>query len=124
MIVQDRRSDPWRVLRETSTSGGEDRGGVLPLMIRSSFHPLNGVPMQKFKNGQRVRINNPLPLNAGMNGWVGTVVRLRRADDAAWVNMTRNLPLSHQSFPEDDDRNRHLMLWPDECKPVEPLTRP
>jgi hypothetical protein len=82
-----------------------------------------GWTMVKFKLHQRIRINNPLPDKEGMTGWVGTVVRLRRADDAAWVNMTRDLPLRHQSFPKDDDRHRHLMLWPDECKPVEPSTR-
>jgi hypothetical protein len=80
--------------------------------------------MLRFMNGQRVQINNPSPDHNRIEGWVGTVARLRKTDDAAWVKMARDLPRNLQSFPADDDWHRHIILWPDECKPVEPATRP
>lgn len=72
--------------------------------------------LARFQNRQRVRLVKPDAERRGLEGWTGIVVRLRRADDAAWVQMDRDLPSNLASFPSDDSRARHIMLWPDECK--------
>lgn len=77
--------------------------------------------IQSFKMGQRVlvlasgvydsTVLSPAPI-------AGTVVRLRRADDGAWVKLDRRSeqPGIHP-FPEDDDAGRgtHVCTFPDEC---------
>jgi hypothetical protein len=72
--------------------------------------------MKRFQNHQRVRIVKPDHYRQCIEGWTGTVVNLRMDDDAAWVQMDRDLPSNLASFPSDDPRARHIMLWPDECK--------
>ena len=62
-------------------------------------------------NGMRVRcIKEPL------QGKLGTVVRVRRGDDGAWVHMDDPLPQDLRSFPADDSRADHIVLFPEECQ--------
>lgn len=72
--------------------------------------------LRRFTNGQRVVVVNPT--NVVMDNKTGTVVRLRMADNAAWVNMDEELPVALQSFPSGDPRSRHVLLWPDECEEI------
>lgn len=71
--------------------------------------------MDRFKDNQRVRVSDP---ESPLLGKAGTVVRLRRADDRAWVRMDDTLPMDLRVFPEGDDRANHAMLWPEECDAV------
>ena len=82
--------------------------------------------MQNFKLGQQVRVLAevqcvaPPPSSAAQDalaGKTGTVVRLRRADDAAWVRMDCDLPRGLRTFPVGDEggRDNHIILWPREC---------
>lgn len=85
--------------------------------------------MKQFELGQKVRVLAevdclaPPPSSREQNllaGKTGTVVRLRRADEAAWVCMDCDLPATLRSFHAGDEHGRenHLMLWPQECKAV------
>jgi len=79
--------------------------------------------MKQFHNDQQVRLVNPPSRLKGMQGWTGTVVRLRRNDNGAWVRMDRILPSKIRVFDDPDDtRFCHLLLFPDECKPLVPIT--
>ena len=69
--------------------------------------------MKRFENGQRVRVSDP---EHPMVGEVGTVRRLRKIDGGAWVEMDRDLPLDLRTFPADDPRRNHALLYPDECE--------
>lgn len=73
--------------------------------------------LTKFTLGQAVRVVSPDAENAGLLDRAGRVVRLRRADNAAWVEMDEPIPASvHAPFRgETDGRERHVMLWPNEC---------
>lgn len=72
-------------------------------------------PLKRFQNNQRVRVIAEHTLF----GKAGTVVRLRRADDQAWVEMDKDLPPALQVFPKDDTRrDKHTLLWPDECEAI------
>ena len=78
--------------------------------------------MKYFHNKDRVRvaeIGNPL------HGKFGTVVRLLKRDDSAWVRMDEDLwvrmdedlPMELLSFPDSSDkRYRDIVLWPDQCE--------
>ncbi len=71
--------------------------------------------MEIFSNNQRVIVtdsDNPLI------GEAGKVVRLRRSDRAAWVNMDRDVPEGLRSFPstDPDGRANHVILYPWECE--------
>lgn len=70
--------------------------------------------IRKFNNNQRVRVSEP---KNQLLGKAGTVVRLRRADDGAWVNMDDALPDNLRSFPAGDKagRENHTILFPEEC---------
>lgn len=72
--------------------------------------------MRAFKLGQRVKV--VMSSCAALIGSTGTVVRLRRADDQAWVRMDAEPPAELRQFPADDENGRgnHIMLWPDECE--------
>lgn len=83
--------------------------------------------MRSFKLGQKVQVLSeadclapPPPSQAQtlLAGKCGVVVRLRRADEAAWVQMECDLPSELRSFPADDThvRGRHIILWPSECR--------
>ena len=76
--------------------------------------------MKNFQNGQRIVVAHP---EHPCVGKVGTVVRLLRRDESAWVNMDDDLPLDLRSFGVEDSRRNHINLWPDECAahPSRPL---
>lgn len=73
------------------------------------------MPLTRFRNHQRVRVSR---LDHPMCGNAGTVVRLRRADDGAWVDMDDALPGDLRSFPAGDEagRQNHTILYPFECE--------
>lgn len=65
--------------------------------------------LRVFSSGQRVRVAvGPLI------GRIGTVARLRRADQAAWVDF-EDLPSEHISFADDPNRRGHALVWPEDC---------
>ena len=85
--------------------------------------------MKRFQLAQKVRVLAevdclaPPPASDAQRlliGKTGTVVRLRRADEAAWVKMDCDLPAELRSFPADDEHGRanHIILWPSECAAV------
>lgn len=85
--------------------------------------------MRKFELGQRVQVLAEVdclapppssPEQDALAGQTGTVVRLRRADEAAWVKMDCALPASLRSFPADDEHGRgnYIILWPQWCRAV------
>jgi hypothetical protein len=77
--------------------------------------------VKRFKIHQRVRFL-PIENEDGTEDWralgdrLGTVVRLRRCDDGAWVRMDADLPLSLRSFTADDNRTRDIILYPEDCE--------
>lgn len=73
--------------------------------------------MRRFKGGQRVRV---LRNADGVElGAVGSVVRLRRCDDMAWVALeARSTNESAHPFPADDDRGTHVLAAPEDCEAV------
>lgn len=48
----------------------------------------------------------------------GVVRRLRRCDNGAWVEMHENLPEDLCSFPQEDPRRNHILLYPEDCTRV------
>jgi hypothetical protein len=77
------------------------------------------VPLTKFDcfgMGQRVKI---IVADYGeeLAGKCGSIQRLRRADNGAWVRMDCELPDEYREFPKDDEngRGRHLLLYPEQC---------
>lgn len=73
--------------------------------------------MKDFQNGQRVRVLRDNDGNA-IDGW-GTVARLRRADNGAWIAL--DLRSEHCPFPADDaTRSTHVMAYPEDCEPAAP----
>lgn len=75
--------------------------------------------MKTFKNGQRVILDQP-EMHKALRGKIGTVVRLRRCDNGAWVRMDEDVPDELRSFPANDEagRGNHVMLYPEECSPA------
>lgn len=67
--------------------------------------------MKRFKDGQRVLVN--LDHEGTKVEITGTVCRLRRADDGAWINLDSR----HKRcpFPESDPRSNHIMAYPEDC---------
>ena len=85
--------------------------------------------MKKFLLGQKVRVLAEVvcvapppssPEQDALAGKTGTVVRLRRANEAAWVKMDCDLPAALRSFPADDEcgRGNHIILLPQWCSAV------
>jgi len=71
--------------------------------------PTSPERLRIFSSGQRIRVaDGPLA------GRIGTVVRLRRADLAAWVDF-EDLPLEHIRFADDPTRRGHALVWPEDC---------
>lgn len=68
--------------------------------------------MKKFTNGQRVTVTDSESLLCGKQG---RVCRLRICDNGAFVDMDDNLPAELQLFPDGDSRQRHTMLYPEQC---------
>lgn len=75
----------------------------------------NGLPLRMFRQGQQVRVRECNSVARDLGGRTGTVHRLRFADDGAWVRMHEDLPDRHRSFMRGDDRERDILLFPDDC---------
>jgi hypothetical protein len=71
--------------------------------------------MKRFQRAQRIRVVNREPLN----GKTGVVCRLLMRDDSAWVNMDEAIPEDVASFPEDDQRRNHVLLYPEDCEEIQ-----
>lgn len=71
--------------------------------------------IRSFHDGQRVKVlRNEKGIAVGA---VGTVKRLRRNDNGAWVELDRR----HKNeavhpFPKGDDRARHVLAYPEDCE--------
>ena len=72
--------------------------------------------MRSFEDGQRVILDQP-EAHKLLKGKAGRVVRRRRADAAAWVEMDDDIPVQYRHFPAGDRRCNHVMLYPQECRP-------
>jgi hypothetical protein len=72
--------------------------------------------MERFTQGQRVKIAHGEYV-ASMEGWAGSVHRLRIADTGAWVRMDQEVPSEHRKFGGADERKNDLLLFPEECEP-------
>ena len=79
--------------------------------------------LSRFSNNLRIKIvehDNP-----EMVGLYGNVVRLRHADDGAWVRMDERIDCNNFPFPSGDPRSHHTMLYPEQCeKAMEPFASP
>lgn len=71
--------------------------------------------MERFQLGQRVEVTDE---KHKLFRRIGTVTRLRRGDDGAWVDMEHDLPPEVRAFPSADSRARNVILYPDECEPA------
>jgi hypothetical protein len=72
--------------------------------------------MKNFALRQRVQV---IPGGDAMDGRIGTVARLRMADDGAWVQMDNDLPADLCAFPDPaDELHRHIVLYPEQCQEV------
>jgi hypothetical protein len=71
--------------------------------------------MKRFALGQRIRVHHT-DKAAFLGGAPGTVVRLRRADDGAWIELDERsaVPNAHP-FPQGDARERHVLCYPPGC---------
>lgn len=74
--------------------------------------------MERFINGQRIKVINPDEENGLLLNKLGTVARIRISDGAAWVDMDEVLPEDLQSFFAGDSRAKHVKLYADECEGV------
>lgn len=76
----------------------------------------------RFTLGQRVTVHAAAsPGGAASNipgGVCGTVVRLRCADDGAWINLDERAHDDVHPFPLGDDRAKHVLAYPEDCHPV------
>lgn len=70
--------------------------------------------LKKFTNSMRVEVKEHD--DPAMVGMLGTVVRLRQADNGAWVRMNIRLDSDDFPFPEGDSRSHHTLLYPDQCE--------
>lgn len=60
-------------------------------------------------------VSNVVVISGELTGATGRVCRKLRRDDSAWIRMDKPLPESLRSFPEDDERGRDIVLFPEEC---------
>ena len=72
--------------------------------------------MDHFRKGMRVTVVSPD--ESSLKGYVGTVTRLRIADEGAWIRMDELLPEGLANFPLGDPRHRDYTLYPDECEEI------
>ena len=75
--------------------------------------------MKQFKNGQRVVVKRGADGIELPNGAHGTVVRLRRCDDGAWVSLYNRLSGDLEAlhpFAVDDQRATHILAYPEDCE--------
>lgn len=80
--------------------------------------------MKKFKLGQRVLVRsasgNNEPDVTFHTPEPGRVVRMRRCDDWAWVELDSVSEPSCHPFPSDDPRWRHVLTGPEYCDEITP----
>ena len=71
--------------------------------------------MKSFYGVGRVEVTDP---NSELCGKSGSVRRLRRCDEWAWVEMDEAVPDNLRSFPPGDPggRENHVCLHPGDCK--------
>lgn len=83
--------------------------------------------MTRFIDTQRIIITTPMNAErAPLRGLTGTVHRLRRADDLAWIRMDADLPDGFAVFPDTmqgnpsqpEPRRRDIMMDPEECQQI------
>ncbi len=73
--------------------------------------------MNKLRLGQRVRVRRTADGVALWQGF-GAVVRLRRADDLAWIRLNKRAHDAAHPFPVDDEtRSAHVLAAPEDCEP-------
>jgi hypothetical protein len=79
-----------------------------------------GGKVKRFIQGQRVMVKS---VDVGVREFalskpaLGTVVRLRRNDDGAWVSLyERNPNDSVHPFPVGDSRATHVLTYPEHCE--------
>jgi hypothetical protein len=70
--------------------------------------------VKRFELGQRVHVVRDQYAN--LIDKPGKVVRLRRGDHGAWIQLDERDEL-HCPFPADDDRGRNIMAYPEHCRP-------
>ena len=79
--------------------------------------------MTRLKLGQRVTVwaCEAIPVGVLHLGrpQSGTVVRLRRCDCGAWVELDERADQCVHPFPPDDNRGRHVLTFPVWCAPLE-----
>ena len=69
--------------------------------------------LERFRYGQIVEIAEGV-----LSGRHGQVVRIRRSDDGAFVDIIGDpIPNEARQFPADDEygRGNHVLVYPDEC---------
>jgi hypothetical protein len=74
--------------------------------------------IKRFEDGMRVRVN--VDYYDRIVGAVGVVVRLRRADLAAWIELETRQADELHPFPADDALGRatHVLAWPNDCERI------
>jgi hypothetical protein len=74
----------------------------------------------RLKNGQRVLVSwcGEFDVRRLMPPAAGTVVRVRRGDDGAWVALDVRREEAMHPFPADDERGSHVLVYPEGCKPI------
>ena len=70
--------------------------------------------MRSFKLGQRIQVTD-----GDLKHQFGIIRRIRMSDHGAWVEMENDLPKDMQVFT-DDERKRHVMLYPNICTAAMP----
>lgn len=79
---------------------------------------------KRLKDGQRVLVNwcGEFDVRRLVPPAAGTVVRLRYGDEGAWValDVRRDEPV--HPFPEDDNRGRHVLVYPEGCELIKAAT--
>jgi len=79
--------------------------------------------VKPFRGNQRVLVLDP---EHGAHHMTGTVVRLRRSDNAAWVNIDDDCWRKELAAftDESDPRHRHVLLYPEQCVSIVGATIP
>lgn len=86
--------------------------------------------VSRFRLGMRVRVREPVieghhPLSDYVttavvkeSKFLGTVVRMRRGDEGAWIALDERGPDAIHPFPADDHRACHVLAYPEDCEAV------
>jgi len=72
--------------------------------------------MKRFRNGQHVRVHRTVD-GVELGPASGSVVRLRRNDDWAWVSLdARSTAPGAHPFEASDHRSTHVLASPQDCE--------